>query len=84
MEELGSGRTKVMLLLLLLPALILGCLQNSADSSTKDAEMLGIKIRTDKELYVKEPVTIIVENVGNMTVKLNRRSRGRFAAMKGA
>lgn len=67
----GSAKTKIALLLVLV-ALTLGCVQNPSENSTKEInpEMLGIKIYADKEVYIREPVTIIVENVGNMTIKI--------------
>ena len=70
-----ASRMKITFLLLLsvLTVLItLGCLQKPSDNSIKEIspEMLGMRIHTDKEVYVKEPITIFVENIGNKTIKI--------------
>lgn len=75
MARFGSSRMKITFLLLLsvLTVLItLGCLQKPSDNPIKEIspEMLGMRIHTDREVYVKEPVTIFVENIGNKTIKI--------------
>lgn len=70
-----AGRMKITFLLLLsvLTVLItLGCLQKPSDNSMKEIspEMLGMRIHTDRDVYVKEPITIFVENTGNKTIKI--------------
>ena len=70
-----ASRMKITFLLLLsvLTVLItLGCLQKPSDNSIKEIspEMLGMRIHTDRDVYVKEPNTIFVENIGNKTIKI--------------
>ena len=74
MAKFGS-RTAITFLLILLVLTVLitpGCLQKPSDSSIKEIspEMLGMRIHTDREVYVKEPVMVFVENTGSKTIKI--------------
>ena len=80
MVTFGLNNMKAQLLLLVLAILALGCLQKQPNMSS---ETIEIKLHTDKEVYVKEPVTIFAENVGNKTVKIKPKIPWKICSDKG-
>lgn len=60
----------LLLLSVLIASITLGCLQKHPIINEASSEAIGVKIHTDRDVYVKEPIMVFIENTKNKTIKI--------------